>query len=53
MDGDAANLLQFAGLIMEVCAQTCEQGDKYGRWTSQDCANAIREQMMELTNEHG
>lgn len=52
MDGDAACLLQFAGLIMEACAQVCEQGDQHGRWTSEDCAYAIREKMKKLANEH-
>ena len=49
LDGDAACLLQFAGLIMEACAQICEDGDQFGRWTSQDCANAIRERMISVS----
>ena len=27
----------------EACASLCEDGDVYGRWTSSDCACAIRE----------
>jgi hypothetical protein len=27
----------------EACALLCEDGDEYGRWTSWDCACAIRE----------